>query len=210
MSGAVSVQFLFIHIDEALRVFSSLFSSCRYLHISGPDSGSSGARRGSAPVVNASALPGHVSGDRRGSEPSLFSVLGVNNWERRGSEPLVTNLSSQQTSQHPTTDIVEEEEHTVLETGSILHPQGKLDLICNLYAQYVLHSLAVPGCEFGAVAKDDLFVLQRRGCSYREVRGRVPIIYPATVQVNLQLVLHLMFKQKLILKRNIRCVTFVF
>ncbi|MCI4380853.1 hypothetical protein PGIGA_G00244730 [Pangasianodon gigas] len=97
--------------------------TCRYLHIAGPDSGSSGARRGSAPVVNASALPGHVSADRRGSEPSLFPVLGAYSWRRRGSEPLVTSLNYQQSSQRPTTDIAEEEEHAVLEAGSILHQQ---------------------------------------------------------------------------------------
>lgn len=98
--------------------------NCRYLHISGPDNGSSGARRGSAPVVNASALPGHGLSDRRGSEPSLFPVLDAYSWRRRrGSEPLVTSLSFQQTSQHPTTDIAEEEEHAVLEAGSILHQQ---------------------------------------------------------------------------------------
>ncbi|MCJ8734972.1 hypothetical protein PDJAM_G00241400 [Pangasius djambal] len=97
--------------------------TCRYLHIAGPDSGSSGTRRGSAPVVNASVLPGHVSADRRGSEPSLFPVLGAYSWRRRGSEPLVTSLSYQQTSQRSTTDIAEEEEHAVLEAGSILHQQ---------------------------------------------------------------------------------------
>lgn len=96
----------------------------RYLHIAGPDSGSSGARRGSAPVVNASALPGHVSANRRGSEPSLYPVLGAYSWRRRGSEPLIMGLSYQHTSQRPTTDIAEEEENAVLEAGSILHQQG--------------------------------------------------------------------------------------
>ncbi|XP_060787974.1 makorin, ring finger protein, 4 isoform X2 [Neoarius graeffei] len=94
--------------------------NCRYLHIAGPDSGASGARRGSAPVVNAS-LPGHVSADRWGSEPSL-NAPGAYNW-RRASEPLVTSLSYQQTSQRPTTGIAEEEEHAVLEAGSILPQQ---------------------------------------------------------------------------------------
>ncbi|XP_027023295.1 makorin, ring finger protein, 4 isoform X2 [Tachysurus fulvidraco] len=99
--------------------------NCRYLHISGPDSGSSGARRGSAPVVNASALPGHVSANRRGSEPSLYPVLGAYSWRRRGSEPLIMGLSYQHASQRPTTDIAEEEENAVLESGSILHQQEK-------------------------------------------------------------------------------------
>ncbi|KAM9475604.1 makorin, ring finger protein, 4 isoform 2-T2 [Clarias gariepinus] len=98
--------------------------NCRYLHIAGPDSGSSGARRGSAPVVHASAIPGNVSSARRGSEPSLFPELGAYSWRRRGSEPVVTSLSLQQTSQRPTTDIAEEEEHAVLEAESIL-PQRK-------------------------------------------------------------------------------------
>ncbi|KAK3539928.1 hypothetical protein QTP70_019575 [Hemibagrus guttatus] len=98
--------------------------NCRYLHIAGPHSGSSGARRGSAPVVNASALRGPVSANRRGSEPSLFPVLGAYSWRRRGSEPL-TGLNHQQTSQHPTTDIAEEEEHAVLEAGSRSHQQEK-------------------------------------------------------------------------------------
>ncbi|KAF5895260.1 Fanconi anemia group E protein, partial [Clarias magur] len=98
--------------------------NCRYLHIAGPDSGSSGARRGSAPVVHASAIPGNVSAARRGSEPSLFPALGACSWRRRGSEPVVTSLSLQQTSQRPTTDIAEEEEHAVLEVESIL-PQQK-------------------------------------------------------------------------------------
>lgn len=83
-------------------------------------------------------------------------MLGANSWRRRGSEPLVTSLSYQQTSQRPTTDIAEEEEHAVLEAGSILPQQGNSnvqgDLICNLYAQYVLCSLAFPGCKFSVVA----------------------------------------------------------
>ncbi|KAK2841088.1 hypothetical protein Q7C36_012667 [Tachysurus vachellii] len=99
--------------------------NCRYLHIAGPDSESSGARRGSAPVVNASALPGHVSANRRGSEPSLYPVLGAYSWRRRGSEPLILGLSYQHTSQRPTTDIAEEEENAVSEAGSILHQQEK-------------------------------------------------------------------------------------
>ncbi|XP_058245817.1 makorin, ring finger protein, 4 isoform X2 [Hemibagrus wyckioides] len=98
--------------------------NCRYLHIAGPDSGSSGARRGSAPVVNASAMRGHVSANRRGSEPSLLPVLGAYSWRRRGSEPL-TGLNHQHASQRPTTDIAEEEEHAVLEAGSISHQQEK-------------------------------------------------------------------------------------
>lgn len=122
------------------------FLNCRYLHISGPDNRSSGARRGSAPVVNASALPGHGLSDRRGSEPSLFPVLDAYSWRRRrGSEPLVTSLSFQQTSQHPTTDIAEEEEHAVLEAGSILHQQGKLGSNCT-WMHCVLCSLGFPGC----------------------------------------------------------------
>ncbi|TSW62369.1 60S ribosomal protein L10a [Bagarius yarrelli] len=95
---------------------------CRYLHIAGPVSGSSGARRRSSPVVSDSALPGHVSVTRRGSEPSLFPALNSYSW-RRGSEPLVPSLN-QQTLQCLTADITEEEEeHAVVEAGSKLQQQ---------------------------------------------------------------------------------------
>lgn len=128
------------------QVFLSIFPprviNCRYLHIAGPDSGSSSARRGSAPVVNASALRGHVSANRRGSEPSLLPVLGAYSWRRRGSEPL-TGLNPQHASQRPTTDIAEEEEHAVLEAGSTSHQQGKLSLesVCTTCAPQHLLSV---------------------------------------------------------------------
>lgn len=123
--ASISVQSTFTNLSY-FQPPSPTLLNCRYLHISGPDSESSGAGRSLAPIVNTSALPGNVSAARRGSEPSLFPVLRANGWRRRGSEPLVTSLSFQQASQHPTTDIVEEEEHAALEAGSILHQQGKL------------------------------------------------------------------------------------
>ncbi|KAK1801311.1 hypothetical protein P4O66_022992 [Electrophorus voltai] len=86
--------------------------SCRYLHVAPcVDNGTSGGRRGSAPVVHASALVGHTLTDRRGSEPSLFPRQGAHSWSRRRSEPLVTNLRQQ--SLHLTTNIAEEEEDAV-------------------------------------------------------------------------------------------------
>ncbi|XP_076859834.1 makorin, ring finger protein, 4 isoform X2 [Brachyhypopomus gauderio] len=86
--------------------------SCRYLHVAPRvDNGTLGGRRGSAPVVHASALVGHALTDRRGSEPSLLPRQGAHSWSRRGSEPLVTSLRQQ--NLHPTTDIAEEEEYAV-------------------------------------------------------------------------------------------------
>lgn len=94
----------------------------RYLHVPCAASEASGTRRGSAPVVYSSALPGYTLTERRGSEPSLLVAQGAHGSRRRGSEPLVTGFfSQQQVSQHPPGDIAEEEEDAVAEAA----PQGK-------------------------------------------------------------------------------------
>lgn len=178
MGGLISMHFL--SSVFFLFFFSPGVINCRYLHIAGPDSGSSGARRGSAPVVNASALRGHVLANRRGSEPSLLPVLGAYSWRRRGSEPL-TGLNHQHALQRPTTDIAEEEEHAVLEAGSISHQQGNLSLesVCTMcFSEF-------PECSSALMENVCVFVLQRRGCSNRKVMTWVPIIYLAMLQMKL-------------------------
>ncbi|KAL0185966.1 hypothetical protein M9458_017636, partial [Cirrhinus mrigala] len=72
---------------------------------------SSSGRRGSAPAVFPSVLAGRSLADRRGSEPSLLPPQGAYSLNRRGSEPLVTNMSMlQQNFERLTTGIAEEEE----------------------------------------------------------------------------------------------------
>ncbi|XP_028850282.1 makorin, ring finger protein, 4 [Denticeps clupeoides] len=87
--------------------------SCRYIHVPQANGGTPGGRRGSAP---AGSLPG-----RRGSEPSL-NTLGFRRQGRRGSEPVVTNVTNtDRVSERIAPNIAEDEEGGV--TDGVTHPQ---------------------------------------------------------------------------------------